>query len=138
MGTDQDYWTGEGPSLGGEFSYIYGEGCLILDGVTNPILSDYVATNEPCGEYGTVHIAQKPPNGFGLYDMQGNVSEWTTDWYGCGYPQANGAWCSIEEAYRVRRGGGVFSGNMANSARDYEVPSTQNLNTGFRLVLQNP
>jgi formylglycine-generating enzyme len=33
------------------------------------------------GYEGTAPVRSFPPNGYGLYDMAGNVWEWTTDWY---------------------------------------------------------
>ena len=33
------------------------------------------------GFEGTSPVRSFPPNGYGLYDMAGNVWEWTSDWF---------------------------------------------------------
>ena len=39
------------------------------------------------GYAGIAPVAQYPPNGYGLYDMAGNVWQWTRDWYRPDYYQ---------------------------------------------------
>jgi formylglycine-generating enzyme required for sulfatase activity/TolB-like protein len=82
-------------------------------------------------------VRTKRPNGLGLYDMSGNISEWCWDWYE-GYKD------EIQEnpigpssgSLRVIRGGDWTSGEtqLRATARRCEFPSVRDAHIGFRVV----
>jgi formylglycine-generating enzyme required for sulfatase activity len=82
-----------------------------------------------------VAVGSFPPNAFGLYDMAGNVWEWTNDWYGLDYysvsPERNPAGVSAG-LYKVIRGGGFTDGAILNSFRNYADPEMRTSIIGFR------
>jgi formylglycine-generating enzyme required for sulfatase activity len=83
-------------------------------------------------------VATKQPNAWGLYDMSGNVYEWTWDLHGSGYysssPIADPEGPS-SGSYRVVRGGS-WDDNASGSRvanRHYENPDRCVEYLGFRL-----
>ncbi|MEW6735609.1 MAG: formylglycine-generating enzyme family protein [Acidobacteriota bacterium] len=79
------------------------------------------------------------PNGYGLYDVIGNVWEWCYDWYAEGYyrnsPPENPIGPIVGD-YRVRRGGswGNPSDLCRVTLRQYVPPVFKSPNLGFRVV----
>lgn len=85
-------------------------------------------------------VGTKQANGFGLYDMQGNLWEWCEDWYHSNYdgaPTDGTAWLSGgEQKYRVLRGGS-WDHNAASTRpenRNHVTPDNRLSGSGFRVV----
>lgn len=94
----------------------------------------------------TTEVGQYAPNGFGLYDMHGNVWEWCLDSYVDSYRNAptdgsaqtdNSSWGNRDRArYRVLRGGSWYNGpGLCRSAnRIRRKLDDRNASAGFRVV----
>jgi formylglycine-generating enzyme required for sulfatase activity len=137
-GTDSSYWSGAATAS--------------LEGVANvadeslrqamPAASDTVAWSD--GHPFTAPVGSFAPNAFGLYDVHGNVWEWTSDWYGAdayaGAPEADPPG-PADGDFRTIRGGGWFNGAARNRSaqRIYFAPSFRYcLLSGFRVLLESP
>ncbi len=90
----------------------------------------YLGTTTPVGSYAA--------NGWGLYDMIGNVFEWCQDWYGA-YPAG-----SVTDpqgpgtgAVRVFRGGAwsYYARYCRSALRLYNLPDVRFYDIGFRVLL---
>jgi formylglycine-generating enzyme required for sulfatase activity len=87
---------------------------------------------------GPVAVGKFPPNGYGLYDMSGNVWEWANDWYGRNYysvsPLQNPSG-PASGMYKVFRGGGwndADERNLMPSFRNYTDRVERSITIGFR------
>ena len=99
--------------------------------------SEWTETQYTVSRSGTRTVGEKMPNGYGLYDILGNVWEWCWDWYG-DYPtvrQTDPVGPS-GGSYRVFRGGSWIIGAryLRSAYRSYSTPSSRDDSLGLRPV----
>jgi sulfatase modifying factor 1 len=96
------------------------------------------------GSTGPVAVGSFPANGFGLYDVSGNLWEWTADWYDLHYYSRS----PVESPtgpetgrYKVIRGGS-WADNETRLVtvyyRNFTAPDTAQPTIGFRCVRPAP
>ena len=91
------------------------------------------------GYWGPAPVASFSPNAFGLYDMSGNVSEWTQDCWHDSYlraPRDGSAWVNPGCNARVMRGGswGSSPDQDRSAFRQGVTASVRSGRIGFRVV----
>jgi formylglycine-generating enzyme required for sulfatase activity len=93
---------------------------------------------------GTVPVGSFAPNGYGLYDVAGNIWEWVADWFDREYyarsPKSNPTGPENGYASRVLRGGSWCAQgyNMRVAFRTNSPPSSSSVYRGFRCVRSSP
>jgi formylglycine-generating enzyme required for sulfatase activity len=101
---------------------------------------------------GTSPVETYPPNGYGVYDMTGNVWEWTDDWFtvpdpvapaGCCAPSSGRSSLPAEQRFprRVIKGGSHLCApnyclRYRPAARQGEAVDTSTGHIGFRCVVR--
>ncbi len=96
--------------------------------------NEYKKGYDPLTVVGSFEQGKSP---YGVYDMAGNVWEWTADWYDEGYygksPERNPTGPTSGQ-YRVLRGGSwlVVPPHGRSAHRDARMPASRNSFVGFR------
>lgn len=88
----------------------------------------------------THKVKTKKPNGYGLYDMSGNIWEWCWGWWTVTTPSGGSNPHGADSGdYRVWRGGSfAFNASYCERAyRGYIDPDNSGVNLGLRLVMSS-
>lgn len=110
-----------------------------LEGALYPTGEDIEKTQANFFSSDTTPVMSYAPNGYGIYDIVGNVYEWCHDWYGYNYyelsmqePEAPQG--PLQGVYRVLRGGcwKSLKEDLRCSRRHRNNPGTVNGTYGFR------
>ena len=127
---------------------VYGN---VTDATGNPQVVDATWVVHSCTDgysYSTA-VAKLQPNALGLYDMSGNVWEWTQDCFGSSdnqgaatgsSPRNSNAWSSRDCKSNVLRGGSWYADSQQIRS-DYRIgfnPAVRNFSFGFRLASSLP
>lgn len=89
-------------------------------------------------------VGRKQPNGFGLYDMYGNVAEWCEDALHDSYngaPTDGTAWLSGgDQGFRIKRGGSWASTSKTSRSASRAAANLDDRSStsGFRVVAKPP
>lgn len=140
-GTTTKYWWGDHVR---EFSGIAGcvmsftTGTATRLGKRDEDVCAHVNINYCCNG-SRARAGSYPANGFGLYDMVGNVDEWVEDcWHGSyeGAPRDGSAWTSGDCDSRVLRGGAYDNSpaELRSTYRYYWFPYNRLSFFGFRVA----
>ena len=84
---------------------------------------------------GTRDVKTKKANGYGLYDMSGNIYEWCWDWRGS-ISDGTASSGPASGSSRCLRGGSWYGDDYAArvASRNYDYPGSRENGFGFRLV----
>lgn len=104
-------------------------------------LGEYAWYNGDFTTRGTHPVGQKKPNPWGLFDMHGNVWEWTKDYYSEDYyavsPDTDPQGLESGNNHSVRGGSWHTSATSWRSTfRKPYAPSYRGISIGFRVVLE--
>lgn len=92
--------------------------------------------NDDTGAQGRTHpVGLKKPNGYGIYDMSGNVYEWVSDWFSFYTKESKKNPKGPEKAiYKVLRGGcwDNHTYEVRTTSRYVKTPEVKFANNGFR------